>query len=83
MKYYFSTRSSSSPTRFYHLLLHLKLSPAHLRRIVHACLIFSNFSRLLKKLRMKIYSSSATRERLRNDISKVPLDKVLKKLLGH
>lgn len=43
-----------------------------MRRIVHACLIFSNFSRSLKKVRMKINSSSATRERLRNDISKVP-----------
>lgn len=45
---------------------------SHLRGIVHACLIFSNSSRLLKKVRMKIYGSSGTRERLRNDISKVP-----------
>lgn len=52
----------------------------HLRGIVHACLIFSNPSRLLKKVRMKIYSNSTTRERLRIDISKVLREKLLKKL---
>lgn len=69
------TQQHQAASFFYHLVL-LSVSNffflSHLRGIVHACLIFSNFSRLLKKVRMKIYGSSGTRERLRNDISKVP-----------